>query len=192
MRTSQRLSSPAVLWPVLLTSTAFLGWVDFITGHELHFFVFYFLPVCLAGWRLGLTEAVIVSLLSAATWFYADFKAGHSYASHLVAVWNTLIRLSAFLFVGWAMARLSTLLAKERALSESLQESLAQIRVLEGIVPICASCKKIRNETGAWEQMEAYIRDRTHAEFSHGICPACARKMLAEAGIRSEHFDVEP
>jgi len=184
-------SSPRFFWPVLLASAGLLGWVDYITGHELHFFVFYFIPVCLAGWRLGLTEAIIVSIMSTGIWFYADFKAGNTYSRHVVAVWNTMIRLSAFLFVGWALARLSSLLSKERELAAKLKESLAQIRVLEGIVPICASCKKIRDDAGKWEQMEVYIRDRTHAEFSHGICPDCARKMLAEAGIKSTHFGEE-
>ena len=179
-------SSPHLLWPGVVAATALLGWADYTTGHELNFFLFYFVPVCLAAWKLGLAQAAIVSVISSGVWFLADFKAGHGYSSHLVAVWNTLIRLNAFLFVGWATARLESLLARERELTESLKESMAQIRVLEGIVPICGACKKIRDSAGRWQQMEAYIEHRTHAEFSHGICPDCARKMLAEAGITSK------
>lgn len=165
--------------------------MDYATGHELNFFVFYFVPVCMVAWKLGLMEAVIVSTISAAVWYCADYSTGHPYSSHLVAAWNTLIRLSAFLFVGWAMARLGSLLSRERELSESLKKTMAQIRVLEGIVPICGACKKIRNSAGRWERMEAYIEDRTHAEFSHGICPDCAHKMLIEAGIKNDRVGVD-
>ena len=59
-------------------------------------------------------------------------------------------------------------------ISERLQ---AEIKILKGILPICASCKKIRNDKGYWSQMEAYIRDHTYAEFSHGICPECEKKF---------------
>jgi PAS domain S-box-containing protein len=50
------------------------------------------------------------------------------------------------------------------------------VKVLQGILPICASCKRIRNEDGIWEAVELYVRERTDAEFSHGLCPACAAR----------------
>lgn len=52
-----------------------------------------------------------------------------------------------------------------------------KMKYLEGILPICASCKKIRDDKGAWNQIEEYVRDRSEAEFSHGICPECAEKL---------------
>ncbi len=58
-----------------------------------------------------------------------------------------------------------------------LQEALAQIKTLKGLLPICAACKKIRDDQGYWEQLEVYITDRTDAEFSHSICPDCAQKL---------------
>jgi PAS domain S-box-containing protein len=51
-----------------------------------------------------------------------------------------------------------------------------EVRVLRGILPICASCKRIRNDGGGWEPVESYVRDHSHAEFSHGLCPDCAKK----------------
>ena len=56
-----------------------------------------------------------------------------------------------------------------------LQEALSQVKKLSGLLPICASCKKIRDDQGYWQQIEAYIRDHSEAEFSHSICPECAR-----------------
>jgi PAS domain S-box-containing protein len=58
-----------------------------------------------------------------------------------------------------------------------LQEALSQVKKLSGFLPICAACKKIRDDKGYWNQIEAYIRDRSEAEFSHSICPECARKL---------------
>jgi len=61
-----------------------------------------------------------------------------------------------------------------------LQEALAEVKTLNGLLPICASCKKIRNDKGYWEKMEKYISDRSPVRFSHGICPDCARKLYPE------------
>jgi PAS domain-containing protein len=61
-----------------------------------------------------------------------------------------------------------------------LQQALAQVKRLSGFLPICASCKKIRDDKGYWQQVEAYIRDHSEAEFSHGLCPECAKKLYPE------------
>ena len=55
-----------------------------------------------------------------------------------------------------------------------------QIRILEGFIPICANCKKIRNTENQWEQMEIYITQNSLAKFSHGVCPDCARKLYPD------------
>jgi len=73
------------------------------------------------------------------------------------------------------------LVEKEREkLILELKEALSQVKMLSGLLPICASCKKIRNDEGYWEQMEMYIRDHSEAEFSHGICPECSRKLYPQ------------
>jgi PAS domain S-box-containing protein len=64
---------------------------------------------------------------------------------------------------------------KERTLRRELQASVAEVKVLQGILPICANCKRIRTEDGRWDAVESYVRERSNAEFSHGICPDCAR-----------------
>ena len=68
---------------------------------------------------------------------------------------------------------------RERLIVE-LQEALSKIKVLDGLLPTCSFCKKIRNDKGEWEQIEAYIRDRSKAEFSHSICPECMEKRYPE------------
>jgi len=63
------------------------------------------------------------------------------------------------------------------------QEILAQVRTLRGLLPICASCKKIRDDRGYWRQIEEYIRDHSDAEFSHGICPECVNLLYSDLGL---------
>jgi PAS domain S-box-containing protein len=70
---------------------------------------------------------------------------------------------------------------KERdELLASLQDALANVKTLHGMLPICSACNKIRNDEGYWERIETYIRDRSDAEFTHGICPDCAKKLYPQ------------
>ena len=63
-----------------------------------------------------------------------------------------------------------------------LQQAFDQIKTLRGIVPICAYCKKIRDDKGYWSQVEKYVSEHTDAKFSHGICPQCLERELKKAG----------
>ncbi|MGH9657421.1 MAG: hypothetical protein ACRD96_02695, partial [Bryobacteraceae bacterium] len=65
-------------------------------------------------------------------------------------------------------------LKRERGLRKDLEEALGEIRTLRGILSICSFCKRVRSD-GGWQQVEVYVRDHTHVEFSHGICPDCAK-----------------
>jgi len=65
----------------------------------------------------------------------------------------------------------------ETDLQKKLQDALEQIKILRGVLPICASCKKIRDDKGCWNQLEVYIKEHSEAVFSHGICPDCAKKL---------------
>lgn len=70
---------------------------------------------------------------------------------------------------------------KERELLiRQLQEALAKVRTLSGLLPICAACRKIRDEQDSWQSLETYIRNHTEAEFSHGICPECRKRLYPE------------
>lgn len=64
-----------------------------------------------------------------------------------------------------------------RRSNEELQKALRDVKVLRGLIPICASCKKIRNDGGFWQQLEEYIGEHSEAEFSHGICQPCVKKL---------------
>jgi CheY-like chemotaxis protein len=82
--------------------------------------------------------------------------------------------LHARIEVGTHMVEMQAALA---AKIEELHQALDKIKTLRGIIPICANCKKIRNDHGYWNQVEVYVRDHTEAEFSHGICPECMNNL---------------
>ena len=73
------------------------------------------------------------------------------------------------------------------SLIEELQNALARVRMLSGLLPICASCKKIRDDHGYWTQIESYLHDHAEVEFSHGVCPECATRLYPEVPQEERH-----
>ncbi|MFZ0862326.1 MAG: PAS domain S-box protein [Candidatus Sulfotelmatobacter sp.] len=70
--------------------------------------------------------------------------------------------------------------AERERLINRLQEALGRVKSLSGLLPICASCRKIRDKQGAWHNLEAYIRNHTEADFTHSICPVCRRALYPD------------
>ncbi len=64
--------------------------------------------------------------------------------------------------------------------NSDLEKALLRVKNLSGLLPICSNCKKIRDDKGSWEQVESYIKDRAEVDFSHGLCPDCARDVYGE------------
>lgn len=69
---------------------------------------------------------------------------------------------------------------RERLIRE-LQQALDRVKTLSGLIPICSHCKSMRNDKGYWQQVDAFVREHSDAEFSHGICPECAKKLMPAA-----------
>jgi FixJ family two-component response regulator len=64
-----------------------------------------------------------------------------------------------------------------RRSNDELQRALKEVKVLRGLIPICASCKKIRNDGGSWQHLEEYLGEHSEAQFSHGLCQPCVKKL---------------
>jgi hypothetical protein len=64
--------------------------------------------------------------------------------------------------------------------NQQLREALAQVKTLRGLLPICADCKKIRDDSGYWQDVAIYIRDHSAVEFTHGLCPDCAIRLYPQ------------
>jgi sigma-B regulation protein RsbU (phosphoserine phosphatase) len=85
--------------------------------------------------------------------------------------------LRARIEVGRRMIEMQDTLARK---VNELHQALEQIKTLRGILPICSNCKKIRDDQGYWNQVEVFIHDHTEADFSHGMCPECMKKLYPE------------
>jgi AmiR/NasT family two-component response regulator len=78
------------------------------------------------------------------------------------------------------MLELRSLNEELEAHNRELQEALAQARILRGLLPICASCKQIRDDQGYWYKVEDYLESHSEAEFTHGLCPDCSRRLYPQ------------
>lgn len=88
-----------------------------------------------------------------------------------------LARVSSALLLKQEMDRRKNRELELRRSNEELQQALKEVKVLRGLIPICASCKKIRNDGGFWQQLEEYLGEHSEAEFSHGLCQPCIKKL---------------
>jgi len=152
-----------VWWIVL---GAVMLWIDYFLSPTVHFPVIYAVPVILAAWYSGkwpaLALAVAVPLVRLA-FLVMPLDASEDLATVAFA---TAFRGVVIVFLALWFARLAEF---ERELDR-------RVNVLEGLLPICAFCKNIRNESGEWERLEGYISRRSEAEFSHGVCPSCGER----------------
>lgn len=154
-------------WFLLVAMSAvFLG-LDYVTGPLILFPITFVLPVSLAAWHLGRWPGVgfgvaLTTLQFMLVQIWAD--TGYSVAHEAL---NAGIHLVVFVGLALVVARWA---AQAR-----------RVQVLEGLLPICSYCKKIRRADGKWEPVEAYISGRTAAKFTHGLCEPCGREHFPEA-----------
>lgn len=116
---------------------------------------------------------------------------GRAMQLRLILLVFTALAACFTLYSGYAFVKMISTLNKEiatriesehalEAERDKLKDALAEIKTLSGLIPICSSCKKIRDDKGYWSQVEIYIRDRSDAQFSHSLCPECALKLYPD------------
>jgi hypothetical protein len=128
-------------------------------------------------WQSHLITAVFASLAAPAVAYFALCKIE---LLRQQAVGESAERLAAEHASQRAEDELRRLNVELKIRNQELQEALDKVKTLSGLLPICASCKKIRDDQGYWHQVEVYIKDHSDAEFSHSICPTCAEKLYPQ------------
>jgi len=98
-------------------------------------------------------------------------------------LWKVISNRTLALFAIWAVAIIGF---QRQIIYEEKEKALLEVKVLSGLLPICASCKSIRDDKGTWNQMESYIKEHSEAEFSHGVCPDCAKKFFPGVKIKNK------
>jgi hypothetical protein len=154
-----------------------VGGLDYLTGTEIGFSVFYLIPISLVAWTAGRNAGLFMSVVAIGTAVGTDYLAGKVFGQLFVETWNALIRLASFFIVAFLVARLRADIDERNKLIAELQEALENVKTLGGLLPICAWCKNIRDDQGYWKKVETYIAEHSTAEFTHGICPECAKKL---------------
>jgi CHASE3 domain sensor protein len=113
----------------------------------------------------------------------ATEQADYHKASHLLiagGVLAAMLLLFSNFFASREMARRRRSEARQRELIVELQKSLAEVKTLSGLIPICGWCKNVRSDSGYWHSVEHFVRARTDASFTHSMCPVCAEKWKSE------------
>jgi hypothetical protein len=122
---------PSLVLAVTAALLAFTTWLDYVTGYELGFFIFYFLPVSLAAWLVGRRAGVAVALASGSCWFLSDRMAHHPYSNALFIYWETAMRLASYLTTALTLARIRADTVARQGLEARLdaaQRELEQLR----------------------------------------------------------------
>lgn len=133
-----------------------------------------------AVWAVGL----IVGL--GAIMIFPSIFGAYNYGNVVVSRFFITLPLVMVMGFGLESSRhtFSRLLAEKnvalRREKEQVELALAEIKTLSGLIPICSNCKKVRNDSGYWEQVETYIQDHSQALFSHSVCPECCKKLYPD------------
>lgn len=141
--------------------------MDYFTGDHIQLVILYVLPVGLAAWNGRLRMAYGFSVLFPIARLFFHIPWEESISDFVIV--NAVLRIVALLVYAYFIHK-----AQEAATLRKKLDSL------ENILPICAYCKKIRNEKGDYEALETYISSHSQAQFTHGICPECAQKLFPE------------
>ncbi len=166
--------SPTFIFLLALAVLVLVTAVDALTPFELGFSAFYVLPVLIATWGIGMSRGLAFAVLCACCWYCLDLASGRPLSHEFYRAWDTFNHLLSYSLIAIITGNLKKAFLREHELREDRDRALQNVKELEGLLPVCAWCKKVRDDDGYWQELEAYIKPRTKASFSHGICPNCA------------------
>ncbi|NVN99653.1 MAG: DUF4118 domain-containing protein [Geobacteraceae bacterium] len=107
-----------------------IGWLDYITGYEFGFFIFYFIPVAIAAWFCGRSSGLAIAFASAFVWYISDKYTHHPYSQAFFIYWEMFMRLISFLTTAFTVSRIRDMLLKEERLNAELRAALQQVQDL--------------------------------------------------------------
>ena len=104
-----------------------IGWLDYITGYEIGFFIFYFIPVAIAAWYCGPKDGIRIAIASAVCWYFSDRLARHPYSRAYFIYWEMFIRLISFLTTSMTLSKIRQLVLNEERMIDELLEIRSQL-----------------------------------------------------------------
>lgn len=159
------------LFPVYWSALAVVILIgDYLSGPSIQFPILYFIPVFLSSWYSGYGWGLIYAVMMPLFRFSYHLVFWHVPLTVFDASINTVIRI---LILGGAAFLVSRTAVQTQALAK-------RVKMLEGILPVCSFCKKIRDQQGQWHSMEQFITEHSEAQFTHGFCPECGERHYGE------------
>lgn len=178
---------------VALSVVGVIGALDVSSGNELMLSPLYLIVVITSTWRGGRRLGLGLALASALVTFVSDLLVSepylhlleNSYTSLWIPIANAIARAFVFVAAALAVSKLQDLLRERDKVARELEQALGQIRTLESLLPVCAWCKRIRDDgdRSEWKSIEHYIVEHTDTRFTHGMCPECFEQVWKEEGL---------
>jgi hypothetical protein len=159
---------------------AALGWLDYVTGYELSFFVFYSLPVGIAAWYAGRWPAVGVAVGATAAWLLASYFGGEKYSARFYYYWNSSIHFLAFVINAVSIAKIKSDLDRRHLLAAELDSVRKTLRAFSALWPACAGCGKPRDGVPHDHVAAAVTLAKVHPDASALLCADCRAKAAQE------------
>lgn len=184
------------LWQLGVIVLAFIAHVSlFVTFHgrwDAGVGYFVLLPLITVSVIFGLKGGVFLGILAHPVNLLLWYLAGETIDQRFFQL-NKVIAWVLALVIGVFIGYLSDLSRSYRVAVQELEEAnekltqtLAHMKTLKGLLPICSGCKKIRDDEGYWQQVEVYIRAHSEVQFSHGLCPECAERLYPQVFAKKE------
>jgi K+-sensing histidine kinase KdpD len=165
-----------------------LSYIDYLTGYQFLFFVFYFAPVALCGWYLGRFAVVCMAILSGVSWCFVDILSSHHYPFEVFRYFNSFICFLAFAIIGLLLQRLRHSLSEQWIVRRQLEKALGDlthateetVKLQQQLHVVCAWTKRINIE-GKWLPLDEFLTDKLNAKVSYGVSPEAMQEVLQSA-----------
>jgi hypothetical protein len=162
-----------------LASLTAVGLMDYLVPADAVATVFYLLPLSLGTWCLSRSAGLGLAIGAAATYMACEGAARGALGGSIL--FNTAVEGAVFVIVVLLLNGLKTHLEGEQDARLAAEQTLAKVRQLSALLPMCSSCKKIRHEPdGSWQPFEVYLLMHSDTQVSHGMCPDCMAKAYPE------------
>ena len=170
-----------------------ISYIHFLTGYQLLFFVFYFVPVSLVGWYLGRLSVFCMAVCTGMSWCFVDILSNHQYAHEIFRYTNSVICFLAFAIIGLLVQGLRQSLNEQRQTSAELQNANDELKrssealqkLQNHMQVVCAWTKRI-NVEGKWIPLDEFFRDKLNAQISFGVSPEAMEQILQDANAPIE------
>lgn len=146
-----------------MAALAVVAWVDYITGSEVSVWALYVVPIAWIVWQANVVWGFVMSLLAAGAWIWADFADKHYYVHPWIRWERGAMNLLVFCFIAFSFD----------GFKRSLASKSRKVKQLQGILPICIACNRIRDSSGRWTDLDTYLREHSEAQPEARLCPEC-------------------